>query len=401
MPRSERKRSLILHKFSYAAIILFIYLLGRHIPLYEIDLSAYVNRTVDMDVLLMRTIGGDINQYSLFALGISPYMMSSITIQMISACRKSWLKAKDSPKKRNRATIIMTLLAAAVQAFLHAQQLCFRVTGKQLIVARAVSILEMVAGVMLILWLAGRNRRYGFGRQTLLIYMNIVDGILMVLSGHEIRTLAFPLAVSAAMMVIMLIMEGTEKRIPVQRISIHNIYADKNYLAIKLNPVGVMPVMFSTAFFMLPQLLIMALDFIFPMNEAIGWWRENLILTKPLGIAVYLVMIYVLTIGFSMLFIGPKEIAEQFLKGGDSIRNLHAGRDTEKYLAKQIYRIAFFSATVMSVCLGFTMLLQFSGYTDRALVMLPTSAMMLTGIWYNLYQEFLAVKSYDAYKPFI
>ena len=71
------------------------------------------------------------------------------------------------------------------------------------------------------------------------------------------------------------IMENTEFRIPVQRISIHNIYADKNYMAIKLNPIGVMPAMFSAAAFMIPTLIITALTWAFPENTSILWWQSS------------------------------------------------------------------------------------------------------------------------------
>ena len=69
--------------------------------------------------------------------------------------------------------------------------------------------------------------------------------IRYLLVGHSARELFIPLVLSAMLIIVTLVMEGGEKRIPMQRISIHNIYADKNYLAIKLNPVGIMPVMFA------------------------------------------------------------------------------------------------------------------------------------------------------------
>lgn len=196
-------------------------------------------------------------------------------------------------------------------------------------------------------------------------------------------------------------MEGSEVRIPMQRISIYNIYADKNYLAIKLNPVGVMPVMFSSAFLTLLKLIISGLHWLFPENEDILRWQENLVLTNPAGIGVYIAILYLLTLGFAMIMINPRDISEQFLKSGDSIMNLHAGRDTRRYLTKKLCIISFFSATLMSICLGIPMLLQLAGGINGELVMFPASIMMLTGLWYNLCQEFKTVKSYEAYRPFI
>lgn len=401
MSRSEKTHSLLTQKLLFTAVIVLVYIMGRCIPLYGVDRSVYAGREADAQALLIRTISGDLNRCSLFALGISPYMMGSILVQMISLCRKAWSKDKVSPRKTNQAILAMTLVLAALQAFFQVQALSFCVPDALLLSARMVSGLEMVTGAMLIVWLSARNKKYGFGRQTILIYINILDGMASTLGGHGIRELAFPLVLAAELVFIMLMMEGAEFRIPVQRISIHNIYADKNYLAVKLNPAGVMPVMFSTAFFMLPQLLVLGLGYLFPYHEGIAWWRENLTMARPLGIVVYILIIYVLTLGFALLFISPGEITEQFLKGGDSIRNLHAGRDTKRYLTGTICRISLFSATVMSICMGLPMFLQFYRGWDRELLMFPTSAMILTGIWYSLYQEYLAVRSYDRYKPFI
>ena len=265
---------------------------------------------------------------------------------------------------------------------------------------KLVAAAELVAGVAMILWLSARNKKYGIGGQTALIYINIMDGILTNLTRHELRELAAPLCVAVAALIIMNVMESGEKRIPVQRISIHNIYSDKNYLAIKLNPVGVMPVMFATAFLMLPRFLLTGLGYLFPESAGILWWQENLEMDRPLGVAAYLLTLYLLTMVFALIFINPGEMAEQLLKSGDSLLDIHAGRETRKYLSREVRRLSFLSATVMSLCLCVPMLLQLRG-VERTLAMFPASVMMLTGIWYNLKEEFVAVKGYDAYRPFI
>ena len=401
MVQSKKNAGIVKYKFIYTVLILLVYLLGKSLPLYGVDISAYINRNVEAEDLLMQTISGDIYQYSVFALGISPYMVSSIIVQIISTCRSAESRARISPKKMNRLCLALTLIVAVFQAIVRVQELQFTDMGNMLLLTKIVAVAEMIAGVMMILWLSERNKKYGIGGQTALIFVNIIDGIGTTLKGHEIKSLILPLIVSAIVMIIMVIMENAEKRIPVQRISIHNIYADKNYMAIKLNPIGVMPAMFSTAFFMVPQLLISGLSLLFTENETIAWWQENMALSNPLGIAVYIVILYCLTIGFSRVFINPGEITEQFLKSGDSILNLHAGRDTKRYLSREIGRISFLSATVMSVCLGIPMILQLEGGIDSSLIMLPSSIMMLTGIWCNLYREVVAIKDLEAYKPFI
>lgn len=396
-----RKDSILKYKLLYTALVLFIYLLGKNLPLYGIDLSAYANQTLDTATLLIQAISGDVYRRSVFALGISPYMMASILVQMVVAFRSADAKARISPKKKNYIMLELTLIFALFQAVLQVRNLSFAVTGQRLMLAQVVSVVEMIAGAMIILWLSEQNKKYGVGGQTALIFVNILEGIVAILTKGSMESLVIPLLISLIVIMIMVILENAEKRIPVQRISIHNIYADKNYLAIKLNPIGVMPVMFSTAFFMLPQLLVTGLAWLFPGQETIIWWQENLVLTKPLGVIVYIAILYALTIGFSRVFLNPTETTEQFLKSGDSLVGIHAGRDTKRYLSRNITRISLFSATALSLCLSVPMVMQLNGYMDNSLSALPTSIMMLTGIWSNLYREVLSIRDMDAYEPFI
>ena len=288
-----------------------------------------------------------------------------------------------------------------IQAVVQVENLQFRVTDQVLPIAKLIAAIEMVAGVMVIMWLITRNKAYGIGGQTALIFMNILEGIIATVKGHNLQELIVPVLVSIFVIVVMLIMENSEKRIPVQRISIHNIYADKNYMAIKLNPIGVMPAMFSTAFFMLPQLVITGIAWLLPENDSVLWWHENMSLVKPLGITTYVIILYVLTIGFSRVFLNPKEITEQYLKSGDSIVNLHAGKETRKYLSRTINRMSFLGATVMSICLVIPLGLQMTGGMTMTLSALPSSVMMLTGLWCNLYREGVAIRNLEAYEPFI
>lgn len=254
---------------------------------------------------------------------------------------------------------------------------------------------------MLIVWLSSRNKRFGIGGQSALILFNLFDGIYSGIQECQPQELVIPMLIAFMTVVVMLIMENCEKRIPVQRISIHNIYADKNYLAVKMNPIGVMPAMFAMSAFLLPQLLVSFFQSLFPENAELLWWKINLDLSKPAGIGVYLVILFLLTMGFSRVFINPCEITEQFLKSGDSIQNIHAGRDTKRYLSKVVTLLSFFSACTMGICLALPIVLQATGDIPVALSTIPTSFMMLTGLMCNLGREVMAVRHLEAYKPFI
>ena len=399
--KKEKREVVFYQKLLYTIFTILVYLVGRSIPVYGVDTAAYQQVEIDAQGLLTQTISGDQNRYSIFALGISPIMISSILSQLVLAFRSSDAKAKMSPKKNKLIILSFAFLIALVQAFMRSRELIFLVMPEPEIIVRLIAGLEMVVGVMLIIWLSHRNQRYGIGGQTALIFVNIIDGILRnVFSSHS-SSLLLPLLISLAVLCVMAIMENTEKRIPLQRISIHNIYADKNYLAIKLNPIGVMPAMFSTAVFMLPQLVIAILHSQFPQNATLVRLKEQMTLNQPFGIIVYIVILYLLTLIFSRVFVNPTELTEQFLKSGDSIVNIHAGKDTKRYLSKTIFQMSLVSATVMAVCLALPMFIQLRGVMEGSLVMLPSSVMMLTGIWCNLYREAQSIRDYDSYKALI
>ncbi|MCI8355623.1 MAG: preprotein translocase subunit SecY [Lachnospiraceae bacterium] len=387
------------YKLAYTGLILFIYTLGRCIPLYGIDTSIRSMKFVSAEDILMQTISGDAYRSSVFALGIFPYMISGILVQIVMVLRNLASKSKISPGKISRATVTVTLGIAILQAFSQMQELSFIVEERLIFMAKILVMTEMVTGVMLMMWMSDRNGKYGIGGRMMLALVNILDRLISTVYGHSIQKLAIPLVISVVMMIMILIMENAEKRIPVQRISIHNIYADKNYMAIKLNPVGIMPVMFSTAVFMLPRLFVSLLGYLFPAHTGIVWWQENMTLTRPLGISVYIACEYLLTIGLSLIMISPKDITEQFLKSGDSIVNLHAGYDTRKYLRTVVWRISFLSASVMGACVGIPLLLQLRGNIDGSLVMLPSSVMMLTGFWCNIRREIITIQKYDTCQP--
>ena len=122
-----------------------------------------------------------------------------------------------------------------------------------------------------------------------------------------------------------------------------------------------------------------------------------MVLTKPLGVVTYLILLFVLTVFFSYIFVNPGDITEQFLKSGDSLLNIHAGKDTKRYLRRKVVEISLVSAVVMCLCLGVPLFLLIQG----VLPMLPSSMMMLAGVGCNMYREVQAIQDYDSYKEFI
>lgn len=399
--RKRKKSTLLEDKLLYTYVIVLAYMIGRSIPLYGVDVSNLVVREMDAQTILTQTVSGDLNQCSILALGIVPYMTASILVSMIAACRSSESKTRTSSITMNRITVLLMFVFASLLAASRLNALPFTATGYDLIMQKVISSVQMVTGAFVIMWMARRNKKYGIGGQTILIYVNVLDSIRMNLSKQTFDEAWPVMAVALLGVLIITFMDNTEKRIPVQRISIHNIYSDKNYYAIKLLPVGIMPIMFATSFYTLVSLIVSLLLKVFPQNTNLLWFQSNNELSKPLGIIVYLFVLVFLTVVFALLFINPSDAAEQFMKNGDSIVNLHSGTETKWYLIRSLIGISLISAAVMCVCVGTPMMLQLLGKYDNSLVMLPTSVMMLTGIWTNIQQEIDSVKNLDSYEKFI
>lgn len=377
-PRSKIMKSeyIVWKKLLYTFSVVFLYLVGRKIPLYGVDTSAYLNVGQNVDSILTQMIAGDAQRNSVFALGVSPFVTASIVMQIYSNYRKKSDKGSVALSLNNRLTILLTILIALIQAVWHLKELIFRVEGSAYELACMIVPLEMVTGVMIILWLSAQNKRYGIGGRTAIIYVNILDGMLLTFRQKEIKELWLPLLIGLIVILVMGMMENAQMRFLLQRISIHSMYAKKDYLAIKLNPVGVMPIMYASALFSL-----------LPLER-----------TTPVGFMVYLGIICILTIGLSGIFLNLDEVAEELQKGGDGIMEIRAGKDTRKYLSIKLRLISCFSAAILCLCIGIPLLLQMAGIVDASLAMFPVSVMMMTGMWMTMNEERKALDCMEKYR---
>lgn len=392
----------LIQKMFFTLIIMAIYLIGRELPLYGVNLDAYEALRDNTEDLIMQTIGGDRYKTSILALGISPFMFSTLFVQMAVAFKNADSKSHTSPKKVTRATLNLMLVWACIQAYFTSNSTFYIYEGGvELTIAKLISAAQMVTGAFVILWLATRNGKYGIGGQTILIYVNILDSVVNTVRYTKLADLKLIGAISVVALLFTIIFENTEYRIPMQRISIHNIYSDKNYIPIKLNPIGMMPVMFSSAFFALPVYVLSALNSLLPENETISYLHDNMNTNCTLGIGVYIVVLYVITIVFSFVFISPKNLAESLQKSGDSITGLRAGKKTRRYIGIRVFIISIFSATFMSLFIGMPLVLRLKGLVPQDVMSLPSIMIAMASINCNLYRELRAVKDFDGYVQFI
>lgn len=401
MKERNQKEHVLLYKILFTFIIILIYIVGRNIPLYGIDIDQYQTIDINAQSMLTQLISGDMSNCSLFILGLWPYMLGSMFMILVMAIKSLDDTNKISPKKMNICSWIVTMMIAFIQAYERVQGFIYRTDEMNMMLTKGIVFVELITGMLIVIYMCDCMTKYGIGGRTIIFLINILDGILEMLGKVSPDKLVIPFIISVLEIAVMIFLERTEKRIAVQRVSIHNIYADKNYIAYKLNPVGVMPMMFASAVFVVPQFIVRILYAWKPENATFFWLVDNMKLTSRLGIGVYLGLICILNITFSFIILSPGQKAEELLKSGDSILNIYAGKPTRRYLVGTVMRFAIYSSIVISVCQGIPLCLQFEGYIDPVLAMLPGSIMMCTGIWISLYREVRVYRNMDRYKPFV
>lgn len=393
----KEKTHLVRNRCLFSIIIIVIYFICHRIPLNGIDMSAYDNLGLDLGAVLSLAVNGSSKQCYVMSLGISPYITASLVISILFAMRSKEARARTSPKAMNYWITALTFIVTLVQSVFYALNLKY---VDRNVMSVLLAILELMAGASIAQYLLMKNKKYGVGGFAPIILVNMTETLIGTLMKSSVDALKIPLGISFVMVIIMIFMEMHEKKIPLQRVSVHNVHADKNYLAIKYNPVGFMALMFGSAIFMIPQLIV-ALIHHYHKSEIINFLFKNLNMSTVFGMRVYVVMMFLFTVLLSLLFVNPKDLSDDLLQGGDCIENIPTGKPTRRYIRKWVLFFSCLSGLIMCGCLSLCMYLQYKGIVDASVAMLPTTFMMLSGFVCSIYLEIRAYRDFDSYKPFI
>ncbi len=383
-------------------IVLLIFVIGRNIMVYGIDVSSLQSKQETVQDLLVSMVSGDRQICSLFALGITPYITSSLLMMLVMVFIPKDVKKRFSMQKIETITFIVSVILAFFYAFMRSLELdyikskYFDLTGLHII-----AILSFMIGALIIIGLININKAHGIGQQLPIILFNIIDGLYTTISGNFNSINGNLLVICGAAIVIAVIMENTEVRIPIQRVSIDNEYAEKNYLAFKLNPIGVMPIMFSTTVFILFKYILSFIKMLQPENQSLIWIYAHMNMSERFGIWVYLVIVLLFTIVFSFLMLSPGDLARNLQRSGDSIVNVYAGKPTLRYFRLMLLLLSTMSGFVMASCIGISLLMGLQADMNQQLAMLPSSIMMLVSMFANLFSEINGYRKFDSYKFFI
>lgn len=397
----NRKTHELRNRVIFTVFVLTIYVMCKGIMLYGVSDSGYSASKTDAQSILTMMLSGDRYQITVMALGIMPYINASLFVQILSALRSPDARAKISKQRSDRWMLIATMFFAILMAVVQSADLAYRKSAGPLWVVRLIVTGEMIAGSMLLYFLCKENERHGIGATMPVILVNVISALAERMGRYHFFRFTSLMVICITVTIVTLLMENILIRLPLQRVSIHNIHADQNYIAYKLNPVGIMPVVFATAAFMVPRYFFRFLTFLFPKNSTIAEINDHLVLTKPLGIGVYLIIIVVLAVAFSFIMLNPRETARQLQKNGDSIIGVYAGKKTMRYLVHLVLKWSLISGCFQAACMSVSLILACHGDIPVKLAMIPSSDMIIASIGCSLAQEIASYCRYDAYSFFL
>ncbi len=383
-------------------LVLIVFLVGRNIVLYGVDVSSLQSQQTSAQDFVISILSGDRYRSSFFALGITPYITASMLLLFIFVFFPNNVKKRISQQKMEMITMITAGILSIVYAYVRSSELEYIKDNLYFdsFGLRIIAIISLTVGAFIIIGLMQLNKEHGIGQQLPIILFNIIDGLYTTISGN-ITSISYELVlICFEVVVITIIMENVEVKVPIQRVSIDNIYADKSYIGFKLNPIGVMPVMFSTSIFLLIKYIIQFLCEVFPNVESLVWVNDHMNMNEVTGVWIYLLIIVLFTILFSFIMLSPDDLARNLQRAGDSIVNVYAGKATLRYFRFIIFILSLISGFVMACCMGISFFLAMHTNINQQVAMLPSSLMMLVSMFSNLLNEIKGYQKFDSYRFF-
>ena len=370
-------------KLLFTLFILLLYRVGTVIPVPFVDAHDFAGSfsgTI-LDYLNLLS-GGSLGQATLFALGVSPYINSSIIIQLLAVVfPKLGELSKTDKKKMGFITRITTVVLAVITAvgyyFLLADSAlapaATKGQGSAFWFYGIVIVMCYVAGASLVMWLADRINEHGIGNGvSMILFANIVTSLPRQCIamydlvrgtfaytkpvGYVILSILFVIFLAAiilAMTMFVIFITGSERRIPVQyakRVVGRKMYGGQSSnLPIKLNMTGVMPVIFASSIVSLVPTILMLCGI---TGEGKTFWDGFARFIGSDGF-VYPIVFFVLIIGFAYFYtqitFDPVEVANNLKKQGGAIPGIRQGRPTSDYIKKILNKITLAGALFLSV----------------------------------------------------
>jgi preprotein translocase subunit SecY len=433
------KNKEIVNRIFFTVIILFIFRVGAAITVPGVtvkDLDLNQNSALALMNLLG---GGALQSFSVFALGVSPYITSSIITQLLAmdvlpALSELSKQGEFGRKKKEMTTRYLTLLLGSVQAYgiVRTMETTSYITlNDNGFWNYAYIVTILVAGAMLVMWLGDQISVKGLGNGiSVIIFAGIVRSLPLQIQSAYTNWVAltvgletsvflrgifqFAIYILAFLLIVAFVtfVEQSKRKIPVQHAGKSGAgkkYSQASFLPIKINSAGVIPVIFASSIMMAPSVII---SFISGANTNAEWlkvfssselvtmpWFNGGTWQFPWGLIIYLVLTVLFTFFYSNLQINPQRLAENFQKNGSYIPGIRPGNETERYVKKVVNRVTVLGAMALAFIAALPIVLVLLQVVpDQSLALGGTGLIIVVGVAIEINNQInglLAGKSFD------
>ena len=368
------KKGELRQKVIFTLCILIVYRLGAAITFPSVNTGALSASDATNGIFgIMNLIGGGtLERFSLFSLGVSPYITSSIIIELLSMdvipVLSQWRKEGNTgKKKKDRVTRYVTLFLAALQGgvLTYAFDTGYNILSDSSIWTYIYVVIIMIAGSMLAVWLGDQITNKGIGNGvSLLIFTGIVSNLptsfittfnnLVDTSGKAIDMwlgigwYALFVIVYLSIVIFVVFNEGAVRKIPIIYATSSNTTMrtkDQTHMPIKINSSGVIPVIFASSVLAAPRTIVSFME----TSDVTNWINTIFNYQEPVGFVLYILMIIGFTFFYSNLQIDAEKISDDLKKNGGSIPGVRTGEDTKTYIKKVLNRITVVGS--LSLCI--------------------------------------------------
>lgn len=416
-------------KIIYTIFLLVVFRFGSVIPVPWVDkvaIQTWLNGSQGSTLfdLLDTFSGGSFSQATIFAMSISPYINSSIIMQLlcvaIPALERMSKEGEEGRKKITKITRYVTVVLAAIQAYglfvtLHNQGAIATVSGVPSFLVGFTIIVAFTAGTAFLMWLGEEITGKGIGNGiSMLIFAGIVSRIPVMIqtawkgfvpTGRWYVLILLAIYSIASIMFVVLVNEA-ERRIPVQyakRVVGRKMYGGQSSnIPIKVAMGGVIPIIFAMSIMSFPGTLAQ----LFGKQDGILVKITNFITTG----AIYPILYFLLIVGFTYFYtsitFNPIEVSNNIKKNNGMVPGIRPGRPTTEYIAKVLGRITFIGAIFLGIIAVLPIVLTqvFAQYLTANLSSLSltgTSLLIVVGVALETVKEVESQMIMRHYKGFL
>lgn len=404
-------------KLLYTFMMVIVFRIGSTIPVPGID-TRIIQQMVSGNSLLSlynMFTGGAFSNFTLFALGIGPYITASIIIQLLTvgfeSLKELQKSGEEGKKKVDKYTRFTALALAVVQAVGITLGIVRGALKSDSVFFIATVIITLVSASMLVMWIGDKITEKGLGNgSSVIIFVGIIsripiDGIAI---ANQVQSGTTPIWAAALLVVVILItvlgvtfIQEATRKIPVQyakRVVGRKMYGGQSsHIPMKVNQSGVMPIIFASSILAMPQTIAM-----FMGSDAQQFVQQYLSGATEQGFWIYRSIEILLIIFFSYFYttisFNVEDITKNMKNGGGFIPGIRPGKPTEDYLGRILSRLTLAGAAFLGVIAMIPALI--THYLQLPMSLAGTSLLIVVGVALELKRQLesnLVMRNYQGF----